>query len=395
MTPNKHILSDYQFYNLPKYFLESDYLELCDLAVAELKKDPNILAVYLEGAKWVTGISDLDILVVYKNQTRGPYLLRGPWELSEKAKYIFIHNYGIYDESSFCDLYYLIPDITGQERPRLLWGKNIPIRNPQAELSPENYRYLNSIVIFDLLVNKLLLYANYIVSKKINVRRLLAELYSLIYTLKMAEVIGITENTSDFSARIDHLKKNWFNSDSANNFEELLSLLEIGIDIVLKITEGLDKFTTERSLPKNKNLIFKNRNFYVIFDEKWDRGKFLNGFKEGLLAIKNPLSGKVLENYKLILPAGLSYFLMAYAGFDGTFSQWFREKLVGRKERDNVLVPEGMMKHIAETNDFIQASIDNGGLFKIPFSYGFMVDRQTIISKIGEKIFIFLRKIKK
>ena len=382
-------LNNYYFYNFPLPLKEKDYWEVCDLVVKSLKDNPNIKSIYLAGGKWVPGISDLDILIVYHQKIKNRVNILSPWNLSKNARYIFCHNYGSYNEKSFRNIFYIIPPTS----LKLLWGKTIPVHNPKNELSRENYQFLNAILIFDILINKLLFFPSHLKSSKINVRALIGKIYSLKYTLEMLRYVGSYTIETDFPERISKLRKIWFNRSRKENLSELLSLYRESNDIVLEIVSKLSAFAQNQNLPM-RNIIFKNRKYYIVFKSNWTKERFLNNFFQGYIYIKKPFSNRIIENFKLVLPLPLSYFLMAYANYQGPLSTWIKKSITNFQK---IVVPinRGIQKHIQTTNDFVQSSIDHNGLFKIPFPYGYLVKKQKLLSYLGEKLILFLRTIKK
>ena len=108
---NQINIKNYHFYNLPIPFKKKDYWDTCNLIEKKLKDNKNIESVYLQlgdKGEWVPGISDLDIILVYKDSIDLSIGIISPWSLSDSAKYIFIHNYGTYDKESFENLFYML-----------------------------------------------------------------------------------------------------------------------------------------------------------------------------------------------------------------------------------------------------------------------------------------------
>src|SRR3989344_4428956 len=105
-----------KYLNLPKFLKKEDYEECCRLVVDDATTNPTVRAVYLMGGEWCPGISDLDIVVVYKDNIT-PISMKSPWSLSEKAKFIFTHRYLSFNEKDAGDFYYLYPEETTNLRP--------------------------------------------------------------------------------------------------------------------------------------------------------------------------------------------------------------------------------------------------------------------------------------
>lgn len=385
-------LKNYHFINLPKPLKEFDYQEVCDLVVSRLKSNPAIKSIYLSGGPWKPGISDLDILVIFHDQAAKDEYISFSGHLSEKAKFLVLHNYGKYNEEYFKNLCYLVPD-KNKTKIKLLYGKEIPLHFPVKELNQNDYKFLYAIIIFDFLINKLLFYPKYLMEQKIDVRKRLGLLYSLTYTLEVIELLNGVKIGQDFYLRIKKLRANWFENNEQENLKELISLSEKSVGVVLEIVAGLTEFVKNNSLPEDKNIVFKNRQYYIIFDENWDKDNFLKSFKDGYIGIKNPFSGRLAENFKLILPSPLSYFLISYANYDGILSKWIRKDLDYYK-KITLSANQGIDKHIKIANEFVEESVNRNGLFKIPFSYGYLIKKQRLISRIGDCLVWLLRMLK-
>lgn len=386
-------LTKHHFYNFPRPLEKSDYQEVCDLVVNNLKNNPGIESIYLSGGEWVPGISDMDILLACNDKIIGHEgEISSPRSLSKKADIIFTESYASFSEECFKDFYYLVSDKTNL---RLLWGKEISIRHPRSDLSDKDYQFFNAILVFKYLVNKLLFFPRYLTIREISVRGLLCELYSLIYTLELAETLGGNKIASDFPTRIKQLKNSWFQDNQEENLKELMFLFKDGIDLILEIVLKLDGFIKNQSLPADGNIIFKNRKYYIAFKEKWTKEKFLQDFIAGYLTVKKPFSKNAVDNFKLVLPLSLSYFLLAYANCEGPLDNWIRGGLSHYQKPAFFPIPEGVKRHIISTNDLVRSSIDNNGMFKILSSYGLLLGKRTIMSRMGDKLILFLRNIKK
>lgn len=380
----------YKFFNLPQILKESDYHETCNLFVNNLKDNPNIKSIYLAGGPWVPGISDLDILIIYHQKIKKETYRPTPWKFSIKEKHLYSYmDFDIWNltENSFRNLYY----INSPTSLKLLWGEEILLRSPKNELSQDNFQSLNAILIFDFLINKLLFSPRHFKSFKIDVRRMLGEVYSLRYTLELLQSIDPQPIGIDFISRIKKLREEWFDKDQIENLQELVSVYSKSIDLILDIVVKLNNFIQNQNLPMS-DIVLKNRKYYIVFNKQWTKEKFLDNFKKGYIFLKRPFSDRIIENFKLLLPLPLSYFLMVYANYSGSQSNWIKECLVGY-QKITTPIDKGMREHIKMTNDFVQDSIDHS-FARIPLSYGCLAKKQRFISYLGEKLILFLRRIK-
>ena len=378
---NKHI-----FTNLPKKIQVSDYEEVCDLIVNELKSNTDIKSIYLSSGIWTPGISDLDIIIVYNENKKG-ISIPNFRERSEKAKYVLLHGFWELDKESFEKVNYISPGL----RLKLLHGEELLNLDPKKELNEKEYSFFLASIIFDYLINKLLLFPNFLNKKELDVRQLLGHVYSLKYTLEIFDIICPGFIKTDFSLKIKKLRDNWFNEKEENNLKELMNLLNQSIGLILEIVIGLDKFIKDNEL-QSKNVIFKNRKYYITFIDNWTKDNFLKIFKEKYIFLKNSFSNRILENFRLVLPVSLSYFFIVHNHQQGLLSNWIKESL-DYKEFD-FKINKGLKKHIDILNDSFKKTMDYN-LSRIPFSYGSMISKQTKISYLGEKMILFLRAINK
>jgi len=382
-------LKNHHFLNLPKPLKESDYQEVCNLVVSRLRGNSNIKSIYLVGSQSVFGISDLDILVICKDKINYRVGIPSSRSLSEKAKYIFLHNFWKLNEDGFRNVHYITP----YTPLKLLWGKEIPIRNPQNELSQKDYQLFNAILIFDFLINKLLIFPRYLKYTQLDTRQILGEVYSLTYTLDMLKSIGLSAIQTSFPERIKKLREEWFDNDNEKNLQELVVLFDQAIDIIPEMVVRLNSFVQDQDLVKD-GVIFRNRKYYIVFNKSWSKQEFLNSFTKGYIAVKKPFSKRMVENFKIILPESLSYFLLSYAKCDGYFSDQIRKSLINCQITASP-INQGIYRHIKATNELARDSVNNNGFFKIPLSYGYLLGQQQLISYLGDKTVLFLRKIKK
>ena len=138
--------------HFPKQLSTRDYEECVELVRKEAQGNPTIRALYLMGGPWSPGISDLDIVVVYKNGI-APQYLKSPWSLGEKARFIFTHRYLSFNEDTARLFYFLYPKQSAQLR--LLSGEQILFSEPTVG---EEQTWTQAFILFDLLINKLLLF---------------------------------------------------------------------------------------------------------------------------------------------------------------------------------------------------------------------------------------------
>lgn len=384
--------------NFPERLEKKDYQELCDLAVEDLRKNSNVLAVYLFGGDWFPGISDLDIIVVWKRGHLGRTGVRPPWRLSEKAKFVFVHRYESHNPLTFRDICYFLPR---SDKIKLLFGKPFSYHLPQKELETSEYYWLQASFVFSFLINKFLLFPKYEFKNRIDVQEIILFINSLTYSIKAIQEISGSEFNENFCLRVGQLRKKWFERDRQENIKLLFGLLDEAGKISLKIVEELNLFL-KREVPdfikkiEGKRFFLRNPRYDLIFSPEWQEGIFLEGFKKGRHEFNYPFLGRRndLDSYRLILPNSLFFFLLGYLKEKGPLSDWFRRGVRNNYFYllDSINLNKGFQEHIRTVNNYVAESLrfDNKG-FKLWLPFGFFPYQRSIKRKIID-FMILLRK---
>lgn len=374
---------------LPFESNEEAYQRCCDRAVAEAKKNESVVALYLLGGKWCPGVSDMDILVVYKDENAVPLI--SPWELSPEAAKIFTHRYVTFNEKNFKNLYYLYPQTT--TNIRCLYGKNILIEDPSDYLHKDTISVLLAFNMVDVLVNKILLFPSYKIAfqKKslINMRKIIGEIYSLTYTFQLLKEITGKSIGEEFVRNMRNLRDIWFDDDLENNVEKLYSLLNEGIMLSLDVVHIFDEFLKGKNISKNHSFVFKNQKYLINFVSDWSRDRYLELFYKNYINITLPYRN--IESFYITLPKSFGYFFASYASGDGQFSAGMLKSLIGHKNRSFVS-DQGAVKHIQVMNDVFKSAVRNNDLYKMSFSYGVTVNAKRTLSNIVARIILFFCK---
>lgn len=363
--------AELKFEDWPKKLEERDSIKALDLAVADLKNNQNVVAVYSMGRKWVPGISDLDLIVVYRDGVSKIHS-NDPRNLSGPANYIFTHDYMHFNASIFKNLYYIYPDKIDL---KLEFGREISLNNPKNELTENDFKLLEASIVLDFLVTKVLLLPRFFTpdSKKkniIKVREILLFLYSFTHTIEMTERLTGRKINSAFCQEIRDLRKTWFDLTEEKQKEGLLKAVDDGFNVSALLTEAWDEFLkAELSLNElPKNLVFSPPGLKIIGVEKWNKNDFWQTFLRGTVKMKIPFWGRELKNYKLLVPSSFFAIFSLYAKGKGPYSRWFGMFL---KDGDlSVIENNGITKRLEVLNNFpIQKN--KKALFTLPFHYGF------------------------
>lgn len=372
-------------YNLPIKLDRSDYENCVNLIREEARQNPTVSSVYLMGGEWSLGISDLDIVVIYKDGLE-PKTLRNPWSLSDKAKFIFTHRYLSFSENAAKYFYFLYPRETANLR-------HVTGTEQQFLAIPEqNRKWTLAFVLFDVLINKLLLFSKFKKESQ-NVRQLIGVLYSLVYTVWMVREISGKNIDNGFEVRIKKLRADWFILDKDAALQELNFLLEEGILLVSRAVVELSDFVSREVESGNstsaENFKFSNEKCAVKFVDKWSHEHFIAEFSKSLTLNLGVLNKKV-ESFRLVLPTSLTAFFQAYAHGEGEFSRLMRRHISNAQNFSKI---KSLEDHVKAVNLAYKSSVISQGLFKIPYAYGFSPGKQKASRKLLWKFIALVRDL--
>ena len=163
------------FIDYPKSIGSDFYEETKDKIVLNLAKDESILAIYQIGHVKSPGISDLDLLVIFKNSefvSSNPRAL-----LSNKEKYIVSHNLFGVSEKNFT----VMQNYSFFHNYKHLWGKKYQVG---SSLKSKDQEQLKKQIALEYLLQMFCVFNVQMQYKIINVRGLLLHVNALKYDLE-------------------------------------------------------------------------------------------------------------------------------------------------------------------------------------------------------------------
>ncbi len=382
-------LGKYNFINIPRHLNYNDYEDSLQAVVQSIKDDNNVKSIYCLGAEWEPGISDMDIVVVYKdivNFKPSP----SPWSLDDRTRFIFTHRYFSYTYDVFLDYYYIFPEETSNLK--LVWGDEIILS------APDDGTRLEVVIsfLFDIFINKILLIP-YLVRENIDisVRRVMGELYSLKYTFYLLDkYCNIKDDRYDnFIKFITHLRENWFNFDLSDNLNELVRLHQDAIGIIfdsfIKFSDFLNKYLYYNyNVEGIEDFLFVTKKVTVKPLTNINNDLFLNFLYNK--SIRFYFHRYKVENYYLVIPNSLNLLFYWYSSADVDFSRIFRSYLIGGGNV-SVKIPDGICKRIEIMDKLMKNSIYTHGHFKIPFDFGLIIN-QSIKNKVLLNLLKYMRR---
>jgi hypothetical protein len=175
---------NYKFFNLPEEYSIEDYKEAVDYIIGRYSDIGGLISIYNWGDPSIPGISDIDIVFVFKTGKTNPVpiLNRSFYFLNAKTRYLVRHPFVFIDEYSFKKVRYIYPN-TGF---KLLHGNSLQI----DKLSSDDLYYSKMALLNDIIIRHYPRdFIEQFVDKNINTRDTLLRLNSLKYSVKILESI--------------------------------------------------------------------------------------------------------------------------------------------------------------------------------------------------------------
>src|SRR3989338_97166 len=298
-------MKDYNFFNLPQEYGIGDYKNAIANIIKKYSNLRGLTSVYNWGDPSVPGISDIDLVFVFKNDKAGrlPFFNRSFYFLDAKTRYLVRHAFVFIDEISFKKTRYIYPNANF----RLLHGNSIKIGNlSPGEENDANIALLNDIIIRHYPRDFLEQFAN----RSINVRDTLLRLNSLKYSIRIMESLAKEKNAewNNKLKLIESLRKNWFKE---KDFDLLVSLNENAIHMAMEITGKFRNFLSKNNLVKilsGNNVRYSGIKNKSVFVKNWSKDKALQEMSE---------TAKNGHRFCSILPIELAPQLAEYSRYDG------------------------------------------------------------------------------
>ena len=305
----------YKFYNLPVKHEISDYKEVTAAIIKKYSRCDGLASIYNWGDPSTPGISDIDILLVFRNNAAQalPFFMRNFNFLNSKARYLVRDPFVFIGEESFKNIKYVYPDANF----KLLYGKNLKINS----LSSKDMFYSRAALLNDIIIRHYPRdFLEQSVSRRINARDTLLRLNSLKYSIGAIEGISKNKNSSwtQNLKMIRELRKNWFEN---KDFDLLALLTKDSISISMEIVEAFRLFLAKDNLVKIDSAQratysgIKNKSGFIC---NWNKEAAL---KDMRASIKNK------KRFYSVLPIELSAQLAEYSRHQGRISDYIKNNL--------------------------------------------------------------------
>lgn len=365
-----------------------DYDEATEDYINYWKRVRGVCSIYKFGYPSVPGFSDLDFVVVLKDDYRHRYAVRYDIEFfTENTRYILLHPQSFISRTTMRNIHYFyyIPYL------RKVWGEEIEVEQPEAD----SLRALKFFMWANYFVNVAPnFYIKMLVDKKIRLRGSIAKLKALKYLASLLrDQNGSHQKYQWFYDCVEQLREEWFNCDDRANKEKLLNLLSHSVEVCCYLisrmndcleTESIFRFLRNAVPDDVCGMIRKNNTTY--FKEEYDPCEFFNR------TIKDY---KATGQYTQILPINLYRLLLHYLSVGGELAQHTRSQIIGNPHTPIIDEQSLFFKRAQLLNqhlNFLDRNKITDGLSFNP-GYQFLSKQLRGECRIGRYEYLFKRKL--
>ncbi|RKX91672.1 MAG: hypothetical protein DRP84_11250 [Spirochaetes bacterium] len=277
----------------------------------------NIKSIYQVGDVSVPGISDIDLFIVFNDNSKDFLYRYSIKNLSAVSQYIFSHEPWFMDEKTFYNLFYWFPYFNLNK----IYGETLTV-NVKQELSKEIYIIILTQYIITKVPADFLIYS--FLQKKFYERTMLCMINSLCHSLTLGRIIfdDIPPHWEIFIAEYNDFRHNWFQDNPIEREGKLKDYTIEGIQLSLELIKKLSEHINDvvlRKLIKEDIIIFRTKTREIVFEKGWSIER----------AMRTILSSKI-GKIKLSLPLTLAFYPLYWSKFsDGIIGKHIRDSLSG------------------------------------------------------------------
>jgi hypothetical protein len=294
---------------------ESDYKNAIENYIHSIPLK-NIDSIYQFGSTKIPGLSDIDILVVFKDYSKENPEKYSIKKLSEFDQYlfshnpIFIHNKGINTFSKWFPLFDL----------RQLYGPNTVI-NYLGQYGKENELYKLFFYLITKIPSDLVIYSS--LNNSIYERIIVAMINSVQYTIKLWQehTNVVFADYAEFYKAVSNLREEWFSLDEVKKKNKLLESFVMAMSISLQLLQDVSLFIEEKWIKDkrnwellNKDWIYKTPTRELCFSKSWNKNDFID------IAINSKCK-------KFIYPKNMGLFLLYFSESNKEIGRFVKKNL--------------------------------------------------------------------
>lgn len=308
----KDKLCKVKFIDKIKYYPYQNYKSAISKYLDNIPLD-GIKSIYQVGSIRNPGISDIDLLIVFKDLKRDLFEKYSVDRLSEENHYLFSHNPLLMDMATFKNLNLWFPFFDLKN----LYGENVDLncskRDPQISI----------ILLVKYLVTKLCLdlFIYGFMNNEFRERTMLCQMNSLRHSISLAKEIfkTIPEEWQNFSDEYYDFISSYFKMTKDERLKNIFFFTPMAFKVCFDLINAVAMYIENNVLqiPIKNNSIFKPAKWVTIFFEK-------NWNEENALRTLFFSSSKHL---KLSLSSNLACFLLAWSALGGFIGKHMNRSL--------------------------------------------------------------------
>ncbi|MGA1871243.1 MAG: hypothetical protein ACMUJM_22155 [bacterium] len=269
------------FIDFPQQIALQKYEQNIQEFVKYFRTHPTVSAIYQIGGINDPGISDLDLVLVLKENEA--LSSKDNDFLTTLNQYLFIHPPFIISE----DLFVYLPYFFYANNIRKLTGKNYQFLEP--ELSLDNLQ-LCALLCYEAAIGRLsdIIYQT-TCGNSISLRKMLLKLNSIKHNISlMNKVIDTCEGNGwdKFIIQIGSLRRSWFSLSKDEQIKNTYSALYEGVNVLLEIINNLA--LRSKNLFRIDNICNEHPEAYYIYPNSLQIIKYNGDSKSSISTVRNP-----------------------------------------------------------------------------------------------------------
>jgi len=218
-------IRDIKFINWPFFYDRVNYERSIEKVVDYLSKCEEISAIYQIGDIGVPGISDIDLIIVFKDDVKS--FQQSYRKLFNKHDvYLFMH--GIYGmpENIFERRELLIPIY----KTKVLMGHVI---DEKKVLDEAERKILKRIYALEYLLINLSNLTSQFIQRELKIRNIMCSLYALNYDFEILSNGELEDDEKLFVREINNLRNSWWEVE-LHHTDELLQIFKKAVELIIK-----------------------------------------------------------------------------------------------------------------------------------------------------------------
>jgi len=305
-------LSDVRFVDRVKYYPYENYERTVEKYLNNISSD-KIKSVFQVGSVKVPGISDIDLLLVFKNSQRDFLVNYGINHFNQMEQYLLSHRPLLMNTATFEKLNLWFPFFSLKK----LCGENIALKHKGRS------QQISTILLNSFLITKLPLdffkcgFAN----NQFHERTMLCQINSLRHTITLAkEAFGaIPEEWQNFSDEYHNFRNSYLSSKDSENLKSMNLFVPRAFKICLELIKTLSDYLEDSVLlqPVNIDLTFQPvKTVTIYFRKDWSEEDALD-----------TLFSSDSSCFRLSLPSNLAGFILAWSNSNGLIARHIRRHI--------------------------------------------------------------------